>query len=376
MVTSYTWHPGTGSLNPHWAVHVPLLPDEIISSWLVRAALTQGCDPMVLTGGVWPKWRVWTLDADRAMPEDRLKPLSLLSGISLEAFKSATLHQVASRIHGGQPPEKAAWPWILTLGTRNTKRRSGLQYCPICLSEDTKPYYRLQWRFAWHTACERHGCGLLDRCWNCEAPVEPHRLKAEDLHVAICATCKADLREAKAGACPSDAFALQQEADRVLQEHQGACLGKLLSDTLWFEMADFFVSLFRRANRSGTEGLTSLMRDMGTALPQSMPSIAGASIELLRVHDRQQILGAAWHFLSADRGRIENALKDFSVTRQGFCGKSEPVHILVAELAETLPDRPVTRARQPKPRLAGPRPHREVMRMVAKLERKLEMMRR
>lgn len=33
-----------------WALSVPLLPEESLSSWLVRAALRQGCDPLSLTG--------------------------------------------------------------------------------------------------------------------------------------------------------------------------------------------------------------------------------------------------------------------------------------------------------------------------------------
>ncbi len=192
----------------------------------------------------------------------------------------------------------------------------------------------------------------------------------------MCATCKVCLWEAQTEQCPSEAIAFQKEADRVLIEHQGPCLGKLIPVTLWFGIADFFVSLVRRTTRSNTEGLTSLMRYMGADLPQDMPRIAGSGIELLNVRDRQQILMATWHFISADKSRIENALKQFGVTRQGFCGKGEPAHVLVAELAETLSDRPVTRMRQPKPLLAGPRPRHEVMRMVAKLERKLEMMQR
>lgn len=376
MVASYTWHPGTGSVNPHWTVPVPLLPDEIISSWLVRVALMHGCGPMVLTGNVWPKWRIWTLDADRFLSEDQLKPLSHISGISLEAFKQTTLHPVASLIYGGQPPKMAVWPWILALGTRNTKRRSGLQFCPFCLSEDAKPYYRLQWRFAWHTGCERHTCSLLDRCCNCGAPVEPHRLNAEESHAAVCATCKACLWEGQTATCPSDAIAFQEEADKILRQGQGQCLGKLLPVALWFGIADFFVSLLRRANRSSTEGLIRLVRYMDADIPKSLPSISGSGIELLSVHDRQQILMATWHFISDDKSRIKKALKKFGITRQGLCSTDKSHHTLIAELAQTLPDRPITRMRRPKFRLTGPRSPRKVMCMMARLERRLEIMRR
>jgi glyoxylate carboligase len=64
------------------------------------------------------------------------------------------------------------------------------------LVDDAVPYYRLQWRFAWHTGCEKHRCTLLDRCYACNSPVEPHRLFAEDQQISLCATCRADFRAA------------------------------------------------------------------------------------------------------------------------------------------------------------------------------------
>lgn len=377
MVAAYAWHPGNSSVNSRWGVTVPLLPDEIISSWLVRAALAHGCDPLVLSGDVWSRWRVWALDTDRFMHGGRLKPLSRVSGIPPEAFRAATLYPVASRIHGGNLPEKAVWPWILALGARNTKRRGGLQYCPSCLTTDANPYYRIQWRFAWHTGCERHGCSLLERCWNCGAPVEPHRLMAEDDHAAICATCKMDLRKAKSSPYQLSAMCFQQAADCALHDDRGMCLDAPVSATEWFELADFFVSLIRRASRSGTDALVSLATQIGASLHEGLPAISGTGIEQLRVHERQNILGATWRFLVADKSVVERALKKSGITHQGFCGGGggqSPA--LIAELAAVLPYKPITRTRQPKPRLAGPRLRHEVKRMMAKLERKLEMMRR
>ncbi|WP_353961410.1 TniQ family protein [Rhodoferax lithotrophicus] len=68
-------------MNSRWAVVASTQPDEIISSWMVRTALMQGCDPMTLTFAVWPRWRIWTHDADRFANEDRLDRICVLSGI-------------------------------------------------------------------------------------------------------------------------------------------------------------------------------------------------------------------------------------------------------------------------------------------------------
>ncbi len=94
---------------------VPLLPDEIISSWLVRAALAQGCDPMVLTGEVWPKWRIWTRDADRFLDDAPLNKLTAPAGIPLSSFRAATLKSVAERVSKGPLPDRPCghgyWRW-------------------------------------------------------------------------------------------------------------------------------------------------------------------------------------------------------------------------------------------------------------------------
>ena len=94
-------------MTSQWAIRVPMLHDEIISSWLVRAALTQGCDPLVLTGDVWPKWRIWTQDADRFLDDERIEPLCAVSGITKETLRASTLYPVASQIAGGNLTEKA-----------------------------------------------------------------------------------------------------------------------------------------------------------------------------------------------------------------------------------------------------------------------------
>jgi hypothetical protein len=355
-----------------WARSVPLLPNELLSSWLVRAALAQGCDPLVLTGYVWPRWRIWTLDADRTLSDERLLPLCRLSGISSDAFRTALLLPTANRIAGGGLPEHAIWPWILALGTRNTKRRSGLQFCPVCFAETAFPYYRLQSRFAWHTVCEQHGIVLMDRCGNCGAPLEPHRLSAEDRHIAVCASCKADLWSRKQDLCHPEALAFQKAADAVVRDGSGIFLGSSHSSRAWFGLADFFVSIVRRANRRIDGRLTNFIRAM--EIPWHPALVESASIELMGVRNRQNILGMVWHFIVADQERLQDALALVGVTRQGFCPKGEPVPALASEIAGFLQDASIVRAKVGQRCKSGPRPRYEVRRMMVRLRRRLEML--
>lgn len=359
-----------------WVLPVPLLPDEIISSWLVRAALTQGCDPLVLTGEVWPKWRIWTRDADRFLADERIEPLCELSGITKETLRAATLSPVASQILGGNLPKNAIWPWILALGERNTKRHGGLQYCPICLAEDAKPYYRRQWRFAWHIGCGRHSCSLLDRCHACNAPVEPHRLLAEDQNVAVCATCKADLRNATPDPCLASALAFQCMADQVVFHGQGMFHGQAVDVFKWFELVSFFEALIRRASRSRTETLSAFLHQLGVKLPEGLPVIAGAGIELLRTNERQELLQSIHPLMMVNQERFEFALRESGISLQGFCAKGETLPKVIKATTTSLLDKPRIRTKRSIRKLTGPRPRHEVIRMMARLQRKLEMMKR
>lgn len=363
-------------MTSQWAIRVPLLPDEIISSWLVRAALTQGCDPLVLTGDVWPKWRIWTQDADRFLDDARFEPLCAVSGISKEVLIAATLYPVALQITGGKLLEKAVWPWMLALGARNTKRRSGLQYCPSCFAEDSAPYYRLQWRFAWHVGCDKHGCSLHDRCHVCDTPVEPHRLLAEDQRVSLCATCKADLRNVIPAPCAASVLAFQRMADHVALHGQGQYLGETIDAHHWFELASFFASLIRRASRSENETLEDFLQQLGVYLPEGLPVIVGAGIEMLRTHDRLKLFGSLYPLMMVGREQFELALKESGIALQTFCGKDETLPELLLELISALPDKSRIRTSKPARKLTGPRPRHEVMRMMARLQRKLEMAKR
>lgn len=376
MAKTYSWHSGSHCVSPRWTVHVPLLPDEIISSWLVRAALTQGCDPLVLTGHVWEKWRVWTLDVDRCLSEERLKPLSVSAGIPIKAFQSATLYQTASRINRKPLPEKATWPWMLTLGSRNTKRRGGLQYCPVCLSEDAKPYYRLHWRFAWHTVCDLHKCSLLDRCWHCNMPVEPHRLIAEDQQASVCASCKANLGAVKTPSYPAEALLFQKETDRIVQENDKVYFGRPITIEEWFELVHFFMSLIRKTNRSNAYNFTHFMRHINVTVPQYIPIMPGAGVELLRTQHRQQIFVALWHLFSLGKNEFEDALRNSGITRQGLFEKGARIPDHLAGLVETLANISRKKRASPVKRCSlKPRPKSEVMRKIDKLQRKLEMIR-
>jgi len=224
-------------MNGAWVVKVPLLRDELFSTWLARAALAQGCDPMVLTGSIWPGWRAWTRDLDRGLSDEHLDLLAANSGLEKHALEAATLRPVVCAIAPRAAGSNCAWPWVMALGSRNRRRFGGLQYCPECLGEDELPYFRRAWRLAWHVGCEKHGCLLGDHCSHCKAPVEPHLCRAVDQVLSRCPGCGHDLREGRTVAACADALAFQRAADLVLQARDGIWAGTRVEAERWFAMA-------------------------------------------------------------------------------------------------------------------------------------------
>ena len=363
-------------MRSRWAVPVPLQPNELFSSWLVRAALTQGCDPLVLTGEVWGKWRIWTTDVDRIYASDTFQTIAHLSGNTIENFRQNSLYVLAAKIICGEPSENAIWPWVLALGTRNTKRRGGLQYCPQCLAADTKPYYRKQWRLAWHTACEIHQSALLDRCHVCRSPVEPHRLLAQDRHINHCATCKSDLSLAPSKIILMEVISFQRIADEVIRNGHGEFQSQKVDVVNWFKLLDFFVSMVRRANRSQTVVLHEFLSRLTSALPINLPVITGAGIELLMTSERQKIFISLYQIMMFSKVEFERIALEVKITRQAFCSKDDELPEVLKPLYELLPENSKVRSRPTKRKRHQPRPRHEVIKMMQKLERKLEMIQR
>ena len=347
-----------------------MLGDESLSSWLVRASLAHGCEPAVLAGWLWPGMRIWTTDVDRGIAEKLRKTLADASGIEAEAIAGASLAPIVAQILGGAPPPQGRWPWIVTLGGRGMRRSGGSQFCPSCLSEDEKPYLRVQWRLAWHTACEHHQAGLHDRCPQCASPLVPHRLRADAHHIARCASCGFDLREAAVRPCAEAALALQREADKVAIRGQGTCLDTETNASVWLASAAFLARLVRRATRAPTRGLDRLLDAAGCAPLRSTGQSAGTSIERLGVEERTAVLDSVARLMRLGAAGLKRAVEEAGLTAQGWCERGDTVPEPLARAVRTLPDSRVAGEKSGRrSRSKGPRPRHEVRQMMKRLER-------
>jgi len=377
MDSADSWYPGGHPLSKQWPVPTSILPDELLSSWLVRAAHNQGTTPLGLTASIWPDWRPWTTDIDRFITPSRLSSLSSISGTSSNDIRSASLASLATLVNGALDLQSPLWPWILTVGARNTKRSGGLQYCPKCLDEDHIPHFRIQWRTAWTTVCEKHSCSLYDRCWRCSAPVELQRIAQHIKKLSICATCSSRLRAAPHIPQPISARDFQAAANCAIASQQIESNLGPVTRVQWFELAKFFVMFARRAANAKTSSVISLFDALEVALPNFKISRPGAAFELLEASQRQPLLVAAWGLMSSSYSHLTETFLNNGITRQALLGDIRTIPKALKPIFETLPQ-----SERKKPSGRRRRKSHEaksrytVERRLNKLNRKLEMKQR
>ncbi|MDO9010361.1 MAG: TniQ family protein [Gallionella sp.] len=192
----------SGDLLP---LHLKPLPNELLSSWLVRLAHGHGLKLQTFSALVFGRDKsIWNRDIDRLAPNWLVKKLSECTGASMQAVWDTTLKSYEGILYEHHQPNGNT-KWILPLGVYHRIRRGhGLQCCPHCLAEDAAPYFRKQWRLALSTVCTKHGCYLLDACPRCSSPLVPHRTDMHgrqyfppDALNAHCWKCSLDLRSAQ-----------------------------------------------------------------------------------------------------------------------------------------------------------------------------------
>ncbi|WP_413817993.1 TniQ family protein [Pseudomonas yamanorum] len=364
MAASYTWHPRVDGINPRWPIPQALMEDELFSSFLVRSALAHGCAPISLTSAIWPAQRVWTQDLDRGLVPKSLEVLSQFSGIPVPALQSSALQPIADCIFNTPFRHFGVWPWVLVLGCRNRRRAGGLQCCPVCMGQPD-PFYRIQWRLAWHTRCSLHRARLIDCCPACKAALHPSLLR-QGGSIAHCHLCKSPLAFNAQADVAEGAAAFQQYVDDTVWA--GACYGSLqLSCGEWLGIARAMLSLLRAASRSTSHAQGAFCEAMGTrSLPE--PSHLGLPFEYLSVFERERLLEVVWSIMQAGPDQfLETADTAFPPSALRPFAKDAPR--LMALISPKLASRHCTNYR--KVEIASPRKPQAVLRSWLRLIRKI-----
>lgn len=186
-----------------WPVRYKPLPDELLSSWLVRIANGNGLKVQTFCNLIFGNGRqVWNRDIDRLAPQWLVAELSARTGTTLAAVQETALGVYEGVLYT-RLKASGTLPWIQTMQVYHRKRDGfGMQFCGRCLSNDVQPYFRKTWRVSCNTVCLFHDCMLHDRCPQCKSGVAFHRMDVghdfipESDALASCCACKYDLRGA------------------------------------------------------------------------------------------------------------------------------------------------------------------------------------
>lgn len=353
-----------------WPVCVAMQDDESISSWLIRCALENGCDPLILTSVIWPGWRVWTTDIDRGIPDERQEAIAFASGVKLQVIQQAALSHEIRLLSPTDLPKHGVWPWVQGLGSRNRKYRGGLQYCPCCISEDAKPYFRRHWRFSWSTGCLRHNTRLLDYCHQCLSPIEPQRLEAmQSVHLSDCASCGFDLRHSSSERALQNAQQFQHRAFSTMSHAMGEIAGIPVPVDDWFKACRHLIGLIRRsANFPGSILATSL-NESGVDTRSIAPESLNLQFELLPASVRENLL-ACLEQLLCNLKLLATNLEERGALASSVWGRGRSLPTALSLLTEQLDqiERPQINKRQ---KITGkPRSTATVLKSWARLKRK------
>ena len=187
--------------NP-WPVRLKPQEDELLSSWLMRLAISHGLKLHTFCSITLPNKAIWNRDIDKSADAEVKQILSSKTGTPISRVHATSLaayENVLYEKHNHFGPTS----WIMPVGIYHRRRRQfGLQYCPRCLAEDVEPYYRRKWRIAFMVMCEKHNILLHDRCPKCDEPINFHRNELGDHRksvadsLTLCYFCRFNLQAA------------------------------------------------------------------------------------------------------------------------------------------------------------------------------------
>lgn len=358
-------------INNPWTLSVEPIHDELLSSWLIRSALINGCDPISLTSSIWGGWQIWAVDFDRSISTEHLSTLANLLNVDIHYFKKLTLQDISRTINHRALPTKQLWPWLLSTGTRNKNRKGGLQYCPKCFSEDT-PYYKQQWRYAWHTHCIKHKTPLLDKCQSCQLPLEPHKLEAIKHSLNNCSNCSFNLAKASVQETSKLALQFQHTTDSGLAQERYNYHSVSMLPHQWFRLIIFFIQLVKRITKRNHQRLLQFANQINLPI-ENIPSHT-ATLENMITSQRINIFAAVQHLLNIEPSSLYSSLVACDISQQAFAPKNIKLPKCLTSIYYQLSKTPYSQKtiNRPKPKLPLPRPRHEVERRAIDIIRALK----
>lgn len=309
-------------------IRTPLYPNESISSWLIRAALDCGTEPIIFTGFYWDKWRLWTLDLDRGFEPIAPQIYADITELSLNRqvdLANHSLYSILKLINGEQALLKGQAKWVLPRSSRNRSHHSGQPYCACCLEDAS--YLRNEWRLAWHFGCLKHQVLLESKCHCCGELYQPHLLSAEKRHLNYCHQCGEKLQVVTT-ALNEIEIATMEMLDNVFITNSGECFGKHVDAQIYFDILRYFINLIRRAAvAKSTHTFARFVEECGISQEKICQTKTALAFEQLPVEERKNLLVNAIKILKLPSKDFIQAIQQSGITQKAFDFEKYPTKL-------------------------------------------------
>ncbi|MEO9871158.1 TniQ family protein [Ekhidna sp.] len=201
------------------AIHEKILPDELLTSWLLRFSQKMRVKYHTLCDALFNKADLDLRDADLTIKKELIEKLADITFHSKENLNQTTLRSYEPNLALGNNLNY----WILSRGNyHRIPKNNYLVYCPSCLDKDSIPYYRRGWRLITTLICVKCQTELLDCCPSCYQPISFLRLdfnnkeKIVDGPISTCSCCDFDLRKAHKEKAAKNSLEYQKKVDKYL----------------------------------------------------------------------------------------------------------------------------------------------------------------
>ncbi len=363
------------------------LPDESISSWLIRASLKQGCSTTTFTYYYWQQYRLWTYDVDKGfnhIDSQIHADMAVLAQASKEDFDKQTLTHFAEITNTLPNAQNINSQWVLPLSKRNRNSLLGYHYCPLCMSDDQTAHLKLNWRFSWYVYCLIHFVPMEFRCPSCGMPYQPNLIKPELRFINRCHACQNKLRDGylKNLLLVSNAYLLQKAALDVLESGTATVFGNEVTVAEWFELMLFYINIARKAAKTKDVNymfyrlyvaLGFNTENMAANYPDLEESKTGLAFDYLPLQERITYMHYAYVLMEAPLEKWLLACKEIKATQNSFYLYNRKTTIPSAFLPvyDSLPakDRVVRKKTVTE---VKPASKKSVMRAWERLKRKME----
>lgn len=354
----------------------PLLQGESLTSWIVRAALRQGCSPLTFTYYYWSECRIWTYDVDKGfeyIDAQIHSDVAVLAVTTLNTVDNQTLISFSKSL-SIKSDSKVALTWTQPLSKRNRYSRIGYPYCSECMRDDKKVYLKLQWRFTWSVCCIEHRKFLQGDCPYCNHPYQPQLINPEQKFINRCHLCDSKLDKAVSTVVPSETvYQFQILANQVLHDKQGVILGEVVSIADWFDYLLFLINLIRQALKNASYMFGKLLSELGIDLSELSLPKTGLRFDFLPLEERTVLIEQAYYLLQITCDDWKYHCQELNITQNSFqWSKRTVVPKAFCQIYNQLPKVP---AREYKAQLSDMQPAspEAVMAAWSRLQRKIEM---